>query len=83
MRLSSNLSGTAMWRACFVGYLVVHAVAAFAYKVEKVCEEVPATLNTKAVKKCKFVVVRPAKEGDEPKAKKEEAPAGHGAKPAH
>jgi hypothetical protein len=40
-------------------------------------------LNAKAVKKCKFVVVRPVKEGEEPKEKKEEAPAGHGAKPAH
>ena len=54
-----------------------------AYKVEKVCEEIPATLNSKAVKKCKFVAVRPGQEGEAPKEKKEEAPAGHGAKPAH
>ena len=54
-----------------------------AYKVEKVCEEIPATLNGKAVKKCKFVAVRPGQEGEAPKEKKEEAPAGHGAKPAH
>ena len=60
--------------------LVVYAAPAFAYKVEKVCEEIAATSNTKAFKKCKFVVVRPVKEGEESKEKKEEAPA---AKPAH
>ena len=83
MQISSNLSSTVLWRTCFVACLLVHAASAFAYKVEKVCEETPATLNAKAVKKCKFVVVRPVKEGEEPKEKKEEAPAGHGAKPAH
>jgi hypothetical protein len=80
MQISSNLFSTVLWRTCFVGCLLVHAASAFAYKVEKVCEETPATLNAKAVKKCKFVVVRPVKEGEEPKEKKEEAPA---AKPAH
>ena len=83
MQISSNFSNSAFWRAFFVGCFVLHAASAFAYKVEKVCEEVPATLNAKSVKKCKFVVVRPVKEGEEPKEKKEEAPAGHGAKPAH
>lgn len=80
MQISSNLFSTVLWRTCFVGCLLVHAASAFAYKVEKVCEETPATLNAKAVKKCKFVVVRPVKEGEEGKEKKEEAPA---AKPAH
>jgi len=80
MQISSNLSSTVLWRTCFVGCLFVHAASALAYKVEKVCEETPATLNAKAVKKCKFVVVRPVKEGEESKEKKEEAPA---AKPAH
>jgi hypothetical protein len=80
MQISSNLSSTVLWRTCFVGCLLVHAASAFAYKVEKVCEEIPATSNTKAFKKCKFVVVRPVKEGEESKDKKEEAPA---AKPAH
>ena len=80
MQISSNLSSTALWRTCFVGCLVLHAASAFAYKVEKVCEETPATSNAKAAKKCKFVVVRPVKEGEEGKEKKEETPA---AKPAH
>jgi hypothetical protein len=80
MQISSNLFSTVLWRTCFVACLLVHAASAFAYKVEKVCEETPATLNAKAVKKCKFVVVRPVKEGEEGKEKKEEAPA---AKPAH
>ncbi len=80
MQISSSLSSTVLWRTCFVGCLLVHAASAFAYKVEKVCEEIPATSNTKAFKKCKFVVVRPVKEGEESKEKKEEAPA---AKPAH
>jgi len=83
MQISSNFSSAVLWRVCLVGCLVVQAASAFAYKVEKVCEETPATLNAKSVKKCKFVVVRPTKEGEEPKEKKEEAPAGHGAKPAH
>jgi hypothetical protein len=83
MQISSNFSSIVLWRAGFVGCLVVHAASAFAYKVEKVCEETAATLNAKSVKKCKFVVVRPVKEGEAPKEKKEEAPAGHGAKPAH
>jgi hypothetical protein len=83
MQISSNLFSAVLWRACFVGYFVLQTASAFAYKVEKVCEESPATLNAKSVKKCKFVVVRPVKEGEEPKDKKEEAPAGHGAKPAH
>jgi hypothetical protein len=80
MQISSSLSSTVLWRTCFVGCLLVHAASAFAYKVEKVCEEIAATSNTKAFKKCKFVVVRPVKEGEESKEKKEEAPA---AKPAH
>lgn len=80
MQISSNRSIPAWCRICFVACLVGHAASAFAYKVEKVCEETPATSNAKAVKKCKFVVVRPVKEGEEGKEKKEEAPA---AKPAH
>jgi hypothetical protein len=80
MQISSNFFSTALNRICLVAWLVVYAAPAFAYKVEKVCEEIPATSNTKAFKKCKFVVVRPVKEGDEPKEKKEEAPS---AKPAH
>ena len=83
MRISSNVFNAMWWRACFAGCLVVYVGAALAYKVEKVCEEIPATLNSKAVKKCKFVAVRPGQEGEAPKEKKEEAPAGHGAKPAH
>ena len=83
MQTSSYFSSAALWRACFVACIVVHAAPALAYKVEKVCEETAATLNAKSVKKCKFVVVRPVKEGEAPKEKKEEAPAGHGAKPAH
>ncbi len=83
MQISSNILNSALLRICFSGYLLLHLASAFAYKVEKVCEETPATLNAKSVQKCKFVVVRPAKEGEEPKEKKEEAPAGHGAKPAH
>lgn len=80
MQISSNRSIPAWCRICFVACLVGHAAAAFAYKVEKVCEEIPATSNAKAFKKCKFVVVRPLKEGEEGKEKKEEAPA---AKPAY
>ena len=83
MQISLNLSRTALWRASLVACLALHAAPASAYKVEKVCEETPATQNAKSVKKCKFVAVRPGKEGEEPKQKKEEAPAGHGAKPAH
>jgi hypothetical protein len=80
MQISSNFFNTVLSRLCFVACLVVYAAPAFAYKVEKVCEEIPATSNTKAFKKCKFVVVRPVKEGEESKEKKEEAP---GAKSAH
>jgi len=80
MQISSNLSIPGVCGIGFVACLLVHAASAYAYKVEKVCEETPATLNAKAVKKCKFVVVRPVKEGEEGKEKKEEAPA---AKPAH
>lgn len=80
MQISSNFFNTVLSRICLVACLVVHAAPAFAYKVEKVCEEIAATSNTKAFKKCKFVVVRPVKEGEESKEKKEEAPA---AKPAH
>jgi hypothetical protein len=83
MRISLNFFTTTLWRACLAGCLIVYAAAAVAYKVEKVCEETPATLNGKATKKCKFVAVRPGQEGEAPKEKKEEAPAGHGAKPAH
>ena len=80
MQISSNFFNTLLNRICLVACLVVYAAPAFAYKVEKVCEEIAATSNTKALKKCKFVVVRPVKEGEESKEKKEEAPA---AKPAH
>ncbi len=81
MHIPLNGSVKALWLHCMAMCLVLQAGSALAYKVEKVCEEMPATLNSKAKTKCKIVVVRPAKEGEEPKDKKEEAPAGHGAKP--
>ena len=81
MHIPLNVWGKALWLHCVAICLVVQAGSALAYKVEKVCEEMPATLNSKAKTKCKIVLVRPAKEGEEPKDKKEEAPAGHGATP--
>jgi hypothetical protein len=56
-----------------------YAPLALAYKVEKVCEDIPATNTAKAMTKCKIVAVRPVKEGEAAKEKKEEAPGGHGA----
>jgi hypothetical protein len=73
--------GRALCCLFFAGVLW-HTPLALAYKVEKVCEDIPATNTAKAKTKCKIVAVRPVKEGEAPKEKKEEAPAGHGA-PAH
>ena len=81
MHIVLNASAKARWLGATLGICLLQAGPALAYKVEKVCEEVPATATSKANTKCKIVVVRPAKEGEEPKEKKEEAAGGHGAKP--
>ncbi len=81
MHTALNASVKALWRGATLVFCVLQAEPVLAYKVEKVCEEVPATATSKAKTKCKIVVVRPVKEGEEPKEKKEEAAGGHGAKP--
>ncbi len=81
MHTALNASVKALWRGATLVFCVLQAGPVLAYKVEKVCEEVPATATSKAKTKCKIVVVRPVKEGEEPKEKKEEAAGGHGAKP--
>lgn len=80
MHTSLNRLHHPAWCYGMLIFLVMQTQPAWAYKVEKVCEELPATATSKAKTKCKFVVVRPAAEGEAPKEKKEEAPAGHGAK---
>ena len=70
--------GRALCCLFFAGVLW-HTSLALAYKVEKVCEDIPATNTAKAMTKCKIVAVRPVKEGEAAKEKKEEAPGGHGA----
>jgi len=81
MHIVLNASIKALWLGATAVFCVLQAGPALAYKVEKVCEEVPPTATSKAKTKCKIVVVRPVKEGEEPKEKKEEAAGGHGAKP--
>ena len=47
-------------------------VPAWAYKVEKICENIPATLNEPAQKKCRMVRVKedePAKKGSKENSK--------------
>ena len=60
---------------------LVFGVPAHAYKVERVCEMIEATLNKPAKKVCKTLLVKPKAEGqadnkEEKKEKKEEKPAG-------
>ena len=81
MPIVENVSVKALWLGVAAVLCVFQAGPARAYKVEKVCEELPATATAKAKTKCKIVAVRPVKEGEAPKEKKEEDAGGHGAKP--
>ena len=81
MHIVLNALAKSRWLGATLGICLMQAGPALAYKVEKVCEEIPPTATSKAKTKCKIVVVRPVKEGEEAKEKKEEAAGGHGAKP--
>lgn len=66
-----------------VGIAMFASASAWAYKVEKICEDIPATSSAPAQKKCKVVRVKeggPAKPGDGKAeggdAKKDAKPAG-------
>ena len=60
--------------ACMWGLigLLTTAAPAWAYKVEKICTDVPASASEPAKKLCKIVRIAPGKEGAAKEEKKEE-----------
>ena len=76
----SSRPATGLWSLCFGVLSALAGVNAWAYKVERVCEQTEATSKKPSMKVCKTLLVKAGAEGkaDKKEETKEEKPA-----PAH